>query len=76
MSENRRQEFKSDKLTLGDLLCEGKYVIPPYQRPYRWGVSQVALLLRDLVDYFWECVIFRVQGKFIGGAEQFAPLLF
>ena len=23
-----------------------------------------------------ECVIFRVQGKFIGGAEQFAPLLF
>lgn len=52
MSENRRQEFKSDKLTLGDLLCEGKYVIPPYQRPYRWGVSQVALLLRDLVDYF------------------------
>lgn len=52
MNENRRQTFESVKLTLGDLLREGKYVIPPYQRPYRWSVSQVVLLLRDLHDFF------------------------
>ena len=52
MSTNRRQDFDAVKLTLGALLREGKYVIPPYQRPYRWGVSQVGLLLRDLLDFF------------------------
>ena len=52
MNTNRRQDFDAVKLTLGDLLRKGKYVIPPYQRPYRWGVSQVGLLLQDLLDFF------------------------
>lgn len=36
----------------------------------------VAFLDERAGDIRGECVIFRVQGKFIGGAEQFTPLLF
>lgn len=48
----RRQTFEDVKLTLADLLGEGRYVIPPYQRPYRWSAAQVGLLVSDLLDFF------------------------
>ena len=40
-----------------------------------WTLEEVAYLSAGILPP-GECVIFRVQGKFIGGAEQFAPLLF
>lgn len=48
----RRQSFNAVKFSLSELLDEGGYVIPPYQRPYRWSAAQVGLLVSDLLDFF------------------------
>ncbi len=39
------------QLTVKDLLSEGKYVIPIYQRNYDWGEREAVQLLEDISDY-------------------------
>lgn len=39
------------QLTVKDLLSDGKYVIPIYQRNYDWGEREAVQLLEDISDY-------------------------
>lgn len=39
------------QLTVKDLLSEGKYIIPIYQRNYDWGEREAVQLLEDISDY-------------------------
>lgn len=38
-------------LTIRDLLSEGKYIIPIYQRNYDWGERESLQLIQDIADY-------------------------
>ena len=46
--------FEAKKLTVDDLTTsrDEYYVIPPFQRPYRWSNEQVERLVQDLLDFF------------------------
>lgn len=46
--------FEAKKLTVEELAASGDeyYVIPPFQRPYRWSNGQVERLVQDLLDFF------------------------
>ena len=50
----RKVCFEAKKLTVEELASSGDeyYVIPPFQRPYRWSNDQVDRLVRDLLDCF------------------------
>lgn len=45
--------FEAKKLTVEELAASGDeyYVIPPFQRPYRWSNGQVERLVQDLLDF-------------------------
>lgn len=40
-----------DNLTIRELLTEGEYRIPIYQRNYAWGIGEVTQLIEDVADY-------------------------
>ena len=44
-------EEKVTPLTVKQLLSEGEYVIPIYQRNYDWGEKEALQLLEDITDY-------------------------
>lgn len=46
--------FEAKKLKVEDLTASGGeyYVIPPFQRPYRWSNEQVERLVQDLLDCY------------------------
>lgn len=49
------QEFAATKCTIRELIFSNNdcvYVIPPYQRPYRWTEEQVGILMADLFDFY------------------------
>lgn len=57
MNEPRlqRQPFEAKKLVLDKLVSmqgDDVYVIPPFQRPYRWSNDQVDRLVQDLLDFY------------------------
>ncbi len=43
-------EFKPEKIYIAKLLSEDgqKFVIPEYQRPYRWGKDECETLWNDI----------------------------
>ena len=47
-------QFESDKKYIGKLLGgeEYKFLIPLYQRPYRWDIGECETLLDDILDVF------------------------
>ena len=46
-------EFKVDTLYVAKLLGEkGKFIIPEYQRPYRWGKDECETLWNDILGVF------------------------
>ena len=52
-SLSHSEKFDAVRMPLKALKAnEEKYVIPPFQRPYRWGETQVTTLMNDLLDFF------------------------
>lgn len=47
-------EFKPEKICIAKLLSEDgqKFVIPEYQRPYRWGEDECETLWNDIISVF------------------------
>ena len=45
-------EFLQPEEFCVDDIFKGKYLIPVYQRPYRWGEKQVKQLLKDIEDAY------------------------
>lgn len=47
-------EFKPEKIYIAKLLSEDgqKFVIPEYQRPYRWGEDECETLWNDIISVF------------------------
>ena len=56
------------QLTVKDLLSDGKYVIPIYQRNYDWGEREAVQLLEDISDYAKNN---RNQNYYIGSVVVF-----
>lgn len=56
------------QLTVKELLTEGKYVIPIYQRNYDWGEREALQLLEDISDYAKNN---NSQNYYIGSAVVF-----
>lgn len=51
----QRQTFEAKKLTVAKMTASENttvYVIPPFQRPYRWTKAQVDRLVEDLLDFY------------------------
>ena len=44
--------FKPDCLSIKDLFQSKRFIVPVYQRPYKWESEQVDSLLKDLNDSF------------------------
>lgn len=62
-----------DARPIADCLDNKFYVIPSYQRGFKWGPSQVNTLLKEIVTYYNRCLSHesdnapaRVNAKFIG----------
>lgn len=52
-SLSHSEKFDAERMPLKNLKAnEERYVIPPFQRPYRWGETQVTTLMNDLLDFF------------------------
>ncbi len=49
---NAFSRFKPDCLSIKDLLQSRKFIVPVYQRPYKWGSEELDSLLKDLNDSF------------------------
>ena len=47
----KNELLKPATLNIRAFLCEGKYVIPIYQRNYDWGEREALQLLEDISDY-------------------------
>ncbi len=47
---NDFNHMENKELTIYDLLANGKYIIPFYQRNYAWGEAEVNQLLQDIWD--------------------------
>ncbi len=48
--------------TFDEILCQSKFIIPRYQRPYAWKQDNVKLLLDDIAD----CVSTKQERHFMG----------
>ena len=55
----------------GILKIEGSFFVPDYQRGYRWGTSEVELLLNDITEngkqhgqnYYLQPIVVKAIGK-------------
>lgn len=56
------------QLTVKEILSEGKYVIPIYQRNYDWEEREALQLLEDISDYAKNN---NSQNYYIGSAVVF-----
>lgn len=53
INQRHSEKFDAIRMPLMDLKANGeRYVVPPFQRPYRWGDTQVTTLMNDLLDFF------------------------
>ena len=67
----------AQQLCLSDLFTgREQYIIPPYQRPYSWGIDQCQQLYDDIVaayndntDYFLGNIVLAVSEKETGGKK-------
>ena len=52
-----------DKKSIGSLFSElkgKKFIIPDYQRPYKWTVKNVQQLIDDLLTHFRDSKVYRI----------------
>ena len=50
-------ELNVSRKTIGQLLGEIKkdiFIIPEYQRPYKWDIDKCDILWNDIVDFYYE----------------------
>lgn len=53
INQRHSERFDAIRMPLMNLKANGeRYVVPPFQRPYRWGDTQVTTLMNDLLDFF------------------------
>ena len=48
--------FQSDQKYIAEMLSHkgAKFIIPPYQRPYKWGIDECETLWNDIINAFRE----------------------
>lgn len=66
--------FKPEQKYIAKMLSEDdvKFVIPPYQRPYQWGINECETLWNDIVNAFEESQDNKDYEYFLGSIVAYS----
>ncbi len=69
------KEIKTSLEGIGHILSDRQIAVPPYQRSYAWGETQVNDMLLDLSDAMKDGLEEYFLGSIVGGYFQNWPSL-